>query len=137
MANDSSTGGYLVPTSAPPLEDDALDEFLQGAVVGMTGLAGTLVRPRWQNPVPKLREATVDWCAIGIISETPEFSSYTAHYRGEPSNPNDPTGQGFDLQIRHETLEVMVSFYGPNSRGNAKLFRDGISVGQNRESFFL
>jgi hypothetical protein len=137
MANDSSTGGYLVPSSTPPLEDIALDAFLQGAVVGMTGLPGPLVRPRWQETVPKQPEANVDWCAIGIVSETPEFSAYTKHWRGEPSNPNDPAGQGYDQQIRHETLEVMASFYGPNSRGNAKLFRDGISVGQNREAFVL
>jgi hypothetical protein len=135
--NDSSTGGYLVPSSAPPLEDIALDAFLQGAVVGMTGLPNTLVRPRWQSTPPKEPEATTDWCAIGIISDTPEFSAYTTHFRGEPSNRNDPAGQGYNLQIRHSVLEVMATFYGPNSRGNANEFRAGIEVEQNRESFFL
>lgn len=137
MANDSSTGGYLAPSSAPPLEDAALDAFLQGAVVGITGLPGAKVRPRWQTPVPKLPEASVDWCAIGIVSETPEYGAYTRHHRGEPLDPNDPLGQGYDEQIRHEVLEIMASFYGPNSRGNAKLLRDGIAVAQNREAFYL
>ena len=137
MSNDSSTGGYLVPSSAPPIEDIALDAFLQGAVVGMTGLPGPMVRPRWQTPSPKQPEATVDWCGVGIISETPEYSAYTRHWRGEPSNPNDPAGQGYDEQRRHEVLEVMASFYGPNSRGNANMFRAGLAVDQNRESFFL
>ncbi len=135
--NDSSTGGYLVPSSTPPLEDVALDAFLQGAVVGMTGLPNTMVRPRWQPTPPKELEASTDWCAIGIISDTPEFSAYTRHFRGETTNPNDPDGQGYDLQIRHETLEIMATFYGPNSRGNANQFRAGLEVLQNRESFFL
>ena len=137
MSNDSSTGGYLVPSSAPPLENGALDAFLQVAVAGITGLPGTMVRPRWQTPVPKHPEATADWCAVGIISETPEYGAYERHWRGEPSNPNDPAGQGYDEQIRHETLEIMATFYGPDSRGNAKLLRDGIAVDQNREVFFL
>jgi hypothetical protein len=137
VSNNSSTGGYLVPSSAPPLEDVALDAFLQGAVVGMTGLPNTLVRPRWQPTSPKELEATTDWCAIGIVSETPEYSAYTKHFRGEPSNPNDPAGQGYDEQIRHDVLEVMATFYGPNSRGNANMFRAGLEVGQNQESFFL
>jgi hypothetical protein len=45
VTTDSSTGGYLVPSSAQPLEDVALDAFLQGAIVSMTGLPQTLVRP--------------------------------------------------------------------------------------------
>jgi len=134
---DSSTGGYLVPSSASPPEDTALDAILQGAVVALVGLPGPMVRPRWQTPVPKQPEATVDWCAIGVMSETPEYSAYTRHWRGEPSNPNDPVGQGYDEQRRHEVLEVMASFYGPNSRGNANMFRAGISVAQNREAFYL
>jgi hypothetical protein len=137
LSNDSSTGGYLSPSSAPPLEDTALDFFLQGAIVGIIGLPVDMVRRRWQPTVPKEPENTVDWCAIGVVSETPEYSAYTRHWRGEPSNPNDHAGQGYDEQIRHEVLEIMASFYGPNSRGNAKLFRDGISVAQNRESFYL
>ena len=103
----------------------------------MTGLPGSMVRPRWQPTVPKYMESSVNWCAIGIVSETPEYSAYTRHWRGEPSNPNDPAGQGYDEQRRHEVLEVMASFYGPNSRGNANEFRAGIAVEQNRESFFL
>lgn len=137
MSNDSSTGGYLVPSSPPPIEDVALDAFLQGSVTGMTGMPGQRVRPRWQPNPPKYLEASVDWCAIGIVSETPEFSAYTKHFRGEPSNPNDPAGQGFDEQQRHEVLDIMASFYGPNSRGNANSFRAGLAVDQNRESFFL
>lgn len=137
MSNDSSTGGYLVPSSAPPLEDTALDALLQGAVVGITGLPDTLVRPRWQPVVPLQPEATVDWCGIGVLSDTPEYGAYTRHYPGEPSDPDDSSGQGYDLQIRHEVLEVMASFYGPNSRGNANLFRAGLAVGQNREAFYF
>jgi len=137
MSNDSSTGGYLVPSSPPPLEDSALDAILQGVVVGITGLPGTMVSPRWQPVVRKQPEAVVDWCAIGVVSETPEFSAYTRHWPGEPSDPDDRAGQGYDEQIRHETLEVMASFYGPNSRGNANMFRAGLAVAQNREALYF
>jgi len=137
MSNDSSTGGYLTPSSVPPPEDVSLDAILQGMVAGITGLTGPLVRPRWQPINPKHPEAAVDWCSIGVISETPEYSAYTRHWRGEPSNPNDPSGQGYDEQRRHEVLEIMASFYGPDSRGNANTFRAGLSVAQNREALYF
>ena len=46
--NTSASGGYLSPTSSPPADDDALSSILHDLVVGVTGLAPTLVFPRWQ-----------------------------------------------------------------------------------------
>jgi len=40
---------------------------------------------------------------------------------------------GFDEYQRHEDVTVLATFYGPHSRGNAKTFRDGMSIPQNRE----
>jgi hypothetical protein len=123
MTNTSATGGYLLPTYIPDIEDLAFDEVLQSIVVGVTGMPGALVRPRWQ-PVPLPQpEADVDWVAVGITDETEEGSSIE----------HKPYGEGYDLETTHNLIEVTVSFYGPNSRRTANTFRDGIRVAQNRE----
>jgi len=126
MANTSATGGYLSPAaSALPLEGDALDALLQSMVVGITGLPGAMVRPRWQSVVPKQPEPSVDWCAIGIT--TGERTDY-------PVESHNGTGDGSDLLQRWEEFTVLASFYGPNAMSFADLLRDGIYVPQNREA---
>lgn len=128
MANTSATGGYLVPVSAPPANDDALEDILQAAVVGITGLDGSLVRPRWQPGNPKQPEASVDWCAFGVTETEPEDgTAYVAH----DGNANGGLGQ--DNLQRHESFRVLASFYGPNAAGYAQRLRDGLYIAQNRE----
>ena len=111
MANTSATGGYLSPdVVSPPLEGDDLDDEFQEAVVGITGLAGSLVRPRWQPGNPKQPEPTVDWCAIGITTQTPDATPHIQH---------SGAGNGKDTLKRHELINVLCTFYGPNSKRNA------------------
>lgn len=125
---DSATGGYLLPQQDPsPLEDDALDDFLQEVVVGITGLPGAMVRPRWQDQEPILPPQGTDWAAIGIMSRDGDTYSTEMH---------DPSGDGSDNIIRHETLNVVATFYGPNCQGLGALLRDGLGLAQNRERLF-
>lgn len=125
MPNDSSTGGYILPAGSPaPLEDAALDALLQQVVVGVTGLPGDMVRPRWQPTVPKQPEPAVNWCAIGVTNMDPDDYPVEIH---------DGTDDGHDNYAVHETLIVLASFYGPNSMSFAKLMRDGLYIAQNRE----
>lgn len=125
MANDSSTGGYLSPAGSPaPLEDAALEDLLQKVVVGISGLPGSMVRPRWQATVPKQPEPSVDWCAIGVTEE--QQDDY-------PVEEHEGTGDGHDIFASHETVHVLASFYGPNGSRNAKVLRDGLYVAQNRD----
>ena len=42
-------------------------------------------------------------------------------------------GLGLDIVTRHETLEVLASFYGPQSQAYAAYLRDGLSLPQNTE----
>lgn len=66
---DSSTGGLLAPSGPPgpaPVEDDKLTDILQELVAGITGLAGTLVRPRWQPRPDPLPAYNVNWVGMGI-----------------------------------------------------------------------
>jgi len=126
VANDSSTGGYILPAGSPaPLEDAALDALFQQVVTGVTGLLGAMVRPRWQPTVPKQPEPATNWCAIGVTNIEPDDYPVEIH---------DDTGDGHDNYAVHETLVVLASFYGPNSMSNAKVMRDGLYIAQNREA---
>jgi len=123
--NDSSTGGYLSPAVAsPPLEDDALTSVFQQLIVGVTSLQGSLVRPRWQPTVPKQPEASVNWCALGITVMPLDDGPAIVH---------SPTGAGADTYIRHQTVEVLATFYGPSGMQYAQLLLDGLAIPQNLE----
>lgn len=124
MPNTSATGGELLPDSVSvPVSDLDLDLVLQPVVSGITGLAGEMVRPRWQPTQPRMPEIGTDWCAIGVIDIQPDDNPAVMH---------DPSGEGHDDLIRHETLTVLASFYGPHAARLAAVLRDGLYVAQNR-----
>ena len=125
MANDSSTPGYVLPTGDAPTYDAALDAIFQQMIVGLTGMQGSLVRPRWQPVMPKQPEPNVDWCAIGVTLIDPDAG---------PAFVHDSTGDGQDVALRHESIDVLCSFYGPNAAANAALVRDAIAIPQNNNA---
>lgn len=128
---DSATGGYLLPNNPPaaPLEDATLDDFIGDVVAGITGLdRANLVRPRWQTDTPNLPARSVNWVAFGVMSRSADTFAVEQH---------DPAGNGTDVMIRHEELDILASFYGPNCQGYGTLLRDGLSIAQNREQLFL
>lgn len=125
--------GYLAPQAPQPLEGTALQDFLQQIVVGITGLDGTMVRPRWlsePNNIPLQGQA---WCAIGIVRRTKDTNAVEQH---NPSN--DLLADGSTTLQRHEALHLVASFYAnTGSEGDAdkyaELLADGFQVDQNRE----
>lgn len=127
MANDSSTGGYLSPDGplSSPRSDIDLDKLFQGAVAGITGLPGSMVRPRWQPVTPKQPEPSVDWCALGVAVVEPDAGPALSH---------NAAGLGSDTSIRHEQIDVMLTFYGPNAGAYASRLRDGLGLVQNIEA---
>lgn len=125
MPNDSSTGGLLPGTVALGLQDDDLDEVFQQLVAGLTGLDGSLVRPRWQAVVPKQPEPATDWCAIGITDFEPDDYPVEEHVSA---------GNGSTTQTQWETMTLLASLYGPNAGANASALRNGLYVSQNRET---
>lgn len=132
MPNTSATGGPLAPSASPaPLEGQALLDFIQDLVVGITGLDGTVVRPRWQPEPPNVPSGGTAWAAIGVTSRTADTYPYVTH-----DSVND-----VDAMQRHEILNVLCSFYDTGAGGQADayaaLLRDGIAIGQNREKLFL
>jgi hypothetical protein len=126
--NDSTAPGYLLPESSTALDDAALDAVLQALVVGITGLPGGMVRPRWQATTPIMPEVTVNWCAIGVTDLDPDANAAMVHQQAADD------GEGADQSQRHDSLTITASFYGPNAMGNARLMRDGLWVGQNRDT---
>jgi hypothetical protein len=128
--NTSATGGYLQPAFSPaPLEDAALYEFLQAAVVGITGLDGTLVRPRWQAEPSLLPTEGTAWCSIGVTDREADTYAYLGAF---PDN-----AAGYAMQ-RHEEFTLLCSFYDLGYNGQADtlaaLLRDGLTIPQNQET---
>ena len=127
---DSSTGGVLSPIRAfpAPLAGLALNNFLQGFVVAVTGLDGALVRPRLQAEPPIIPDAATAWASIGIASRRGDAFPYVGH---------DGDGDGVDQLIRNEELDLLCSFYDLGTNGladfYAELMRDGACISQNRE----
>lgn len=138
MPNTSASSGYLQPGQAPapsPLEGQDLNRFLQQLIVGVSGLDGTLVRPRWQTEMPIIpNEATV-WAAMGVTTRPRDTYPAIVHVAGGNS------GRGYDELRRHETLHTLCSFYDTGVNGQADKFcalvADGLAIPQNREVLTL
>lgn len=127
MANDSSTGGYLLPSSAPaPLEGKALNDFFQAFLVGITGLGGTFVRPSFQTEPPVIPQAATPYLFF--------------RYETRPADEFPYVDAQGNLQ-RHESIHIICSFYDTGTDGQADyyaaLLRDGLIIQQNLEPLFL
>ncbi|QIE88045.1 hypothetical protein G5B91_17915 [Pseudomonas nitroreducens] len=125
MANTSASGGYLTPAGAPTPADEALEDILQPMVVGITGLPGKMVRPRWQPGNPKQPEPNVNWCAIGVMHTKQDAN---------PAIEHDGTGNGADQYQRHQDVILLATFYGPNAQAYGQLLSDGMYIPQNGEA---
>jgi hypothetical protein len=116
------TSGYLPPTSnGGDLNDAALSQFLQQVVVGITGLPGNLVRPRWQAEPPNIPDFGTSWAAIGPGDEDDDAFAFV-----------QTTGLSTSV-ISNRVLQILCSFYGPLAQTNSVILRMGLQVPQNRE----
>lgn len=123
MATDSSEAGYLAPSTAPPY-DEALEDIFQAAIVGITGLPGRLVRPRWQPDPPNQPAFDVDWCAYGVTLADQQWNAFQ-HWDPEEGEAGAYVVEGT------EVLHVTTSFYGPNYQSLHRRWTDGLQLGQN------
>lgn len=132
MPNDSASGGFLAPSSPPPAEDVDLEDIILPVIAGITGLdIDTAVLPRWQPDPPAQPSPSTNWCAFGVTRSQGDVTAAVIH------DGSGDGGLGTSTEQRHETLEVMASFYGPAAQGYASLLRDGFGIAQNREALFL
>lgn len=93
----------------------ALEDLFQAFIVSITGLEGSLVRPRWQPEPPPMPSITENWCAFGIKTITPDDGPYF----------------DTDASIRHEKIELFLSFYGEQGQNISHQFRDAIALPKN------
>lgn len=120
MPTDSSIAGFLAPSSEP-LEDEGLENLLHDVIVGITGIPGDMVRPRWQPEPPQQPDFPSSWVAFGVQRTSHDVFSYQTM-----------VDDGQQVQ-RDSVLYVLHSFYGPVSSGLCSRFRDGLDVSQNRD----
>jgi hypothetical protein len=122
---DSSTGGYLVPTTPLPLDDEILHRRISNLIAGITGLPGNLVRPRWQPNPPQIPAPETNWVAVGVVT-------YPSSH-GTPVRRHISDGDGYDVLDDPELIRLLASFYGPNCGAYARLCRHALWVEQNWE----
>lgn len=123
MANDSTTGGYIQPSTGNALDDQALDRVFHDLIMNLTALDPTLVFPRWQEIPPNMPSNGTSWIAQGITERRDDVVVWQG---------NDPSTGIFTI-CRNQEIDNLISFYGPNASTTEALFRDNISVGQNRD----
>jgi hypothetical protein len=120
--NDSSVAGFISPVTTPTY-DAALDAQIQTAIKGICNMPGWLVRPRLQPEPASQPDADVDWVAFGVASITPDFADYQGHVSID---------DGTNTLQHDEIIEVMLSFFGPNSARNEMTLRTGLQIEQNK-----
>ena len=132
---NSSTGGYLLPSTAPPLDDETLQRKINHVIRGVTGIPGELVRPRWSPEPVLLPTITTNWIAFGETSRLNERGTpYMQHVgRAYDIDGEEIPYDGHDVLIRHEIIVYLASCYGPACYQTAALLRDGVFVVQNWE----
>lgn len=122
--NNSSAPGYLAPLPFPaPLEGEALEDVFNGVISGITGIVGSLVRPRWQPDPPNQPDFSVNWVAFGITTTSRDVFAFQRHDATLNAN----------IFERDEVITILHSFYGPDSQALMDRFTDGIQVEQNRD----
>ncbi|WP_151713372.1 phage neck terminator protein [Acinetobacter bereziniae] len=115
---DSATGGYI-PPSGSVAYDQELEDIFQPFIAGITALQGKWVRPRWQEEPPPMPTIGTDWCAFAIKSITPDDGPYFEQHDEDMDS------------IRHESLELLLSFYGKHGQSLGNIFKDGLAIPQN------
>lgn len=115
---DSTVDGYIPASGAVP-HDQELEDIFQGLIVGVSSLPGVMVRPRWQNAPPPMPKISENWCAFGMKNTRSDDGPYFEQ------NEEDMDS------IRHESIDLLLSFYGPQGQHFANLFKDGLGIPQN------
>ena len=124
MYNTSATGGYLKPINNITIDGVELRNAIGDILVGVSGLSNDLVRPAYQNNTPPRVSIDTNWIAFFIQERRGDANSY---------QEEDNSGEKL-LLTRHEELDILLSFYGPDCMSYASLIREGLELQQNSEA---
>lgn len=123
--SDSSRSGYLrFATTGAPTYDQEFDDQLHQVFVGITGFAGSLVRPRYQDEPAQQPEFNASWLAFGQENVEADTHAYQEHV---------PLEEGRHYVERDELHTYLLSFYGPRASSFAELTRNSLALDQNRD----
>lgn len=123
MPNDSTTGGYIQPSSVLPPDDQALDRTFHDLFMNLSGLPAASVLPRWQEIPPNMPANGTSWIAQGVTDRRDDVFAWQDY---------DPISGSYTL-YRNQEIDNLVSFYGPQSSTLEALVRDNFSLRQNRD----
>lgn len=111
---------YLMNTTTNSFDKLFLRE-LHSAISGITGLANTLVRPRYQANPPNIPNE--DWIAFGVSSIESDYSNSNSIIAGD----------GLSTTFKYnQRVEILVSFYGDNAEAISNKLCRGLLIEQNR-----
>lgn len=123
MENTSATGGYLIPASGMTRRE--LEELLRNVFSGCTGIRKLLIRPKWQVEPDNVPPRKDTWISFAVTTrESP---------RAQVLHLETEDGEGVSRVMTHETLDVIVSVFGPDAEDTALRLKAALQVGQNRE----
>lgn len=128
-ANSSATGGALLPTVVAGSFGTAFNKLMHDWLLGLTGLTGNYIMPRWQLIPPNIPNSeTTDWMTFGITRKKRLGTDYRVHF----SNSSFPLGG--NQSTRWEKFWLLCSMYGPNQDLTETKISQGIFEPQNSES---
>jgi hypothetical protein len=125
MPNTSATGGYLTQTESS-IDGLPFRRFIGTMLVGVSGLAATMVRPSWQRNPPPVPDIEVSWMAYGITAQRADDAPYME---------DDASGSSAEL-VRHEEVDILVTGYGADCLSVLGSTRDALYLSQNRELMY-
>lgn len=116
------SNAYVLPKTTLGLPGGlTLTQFIQTVLVGLSGLPGNFVRPRWQIEPPKQPDVNVNWMGFGIDVNTPDANAYVWTARDNASLYSQ----------RMEALDIGCTIYGPEALEIYELLRDGFQITNN------
>jgi hypothetical protein len=129
MSGTSAAGGYITDALPGPPSADAVEAALQTMVAQLSGLPGSLVRPRWQKLPPVQPDAETTWIAVGVVAVEADDYPTIRHVSDESLDGKLPPG--YDILTRHQTITVTATFYGPDAENTAGRVRDALYLPSN------
>lgn len=125
---DTTVSGFITPGVVIPEYDADLEDIFQTAVCGITDMPGKWVRPKWQLNPGNMPDQAQNWIAYGLTLQKRQWDAAKVH------DPNGAGGLGTDTVAGTEVWNLTCSFYGPNCNLYESIFRDGLSLSQNRDT---